>query len=257
MSKISEQVSDGFKNSIPSIDEEYINLAIENTVKECSTINSPDRSSILSISFRLIRYTGWKIWLVQGMFLLVMLRLFVGFGGSGLISIPHASIRGLCIVSATIPFITLPFIYRSLKYHMNEIEMSTYHSFGQQLLIRFFIIGIGDLMMLVSGINVAVFLLKLQTISAIIYGMMPFLLLKTIILYVLSHYSLDNAFWFYGVIYLLSVVCVELFAKYYPLDSFIGTVVLISMMAILILLIIYNLKVVLKSVRYQELNLAK
>lgn len=257
MDRTAEQVRDSFKNSLPVIDEKNLSMAIEKTVKSCSVANSPDRRSILNTAFYLIRFSGWKIWLVQGVCLLVMLRLFIGFGGAGLISIPLASIRGLCIISASIPFITIPFIYRSFEYRMNELEMSTFLSYGRQLLIKLSVIGIGDLIMLLSGLYVAIFMFKLHTISAIIYGMLPFLLLKTIILYVLSQHSLDNAFWFYGVAYVTSIVCAELFARYYPLDSLIGKTVLFCLMAILVFLMIRNLKKILNPVNDQELNRAK
>ena len=257
MSNISEQIRERFINSIPDIDEKDLKISIENTIKNCSVSNSSYRSSFFGASLRLFKFIGWKIWLVQGICLLLMLRIFIGLGGEGVISIPIASIRGLCIISATIPFITIPFIYRSFEYHMNEVEMSVYLSFGRQFLIKFLIIGIGDMIMLVSGVCVAVFILRVHTVSAVLYGMLPFLLLKTIILYVLSHHLLDNKIRFFGATYIFSVIIAEVFAKYYPVESVVGISVLICLIAILIVLIISNLRVLLNSVSYQELNLSE
>ena len=57
---------------------------------------------------------------------------------------------------------------------MNELEMSTYASYGIQLLIKLSVIGIGDLVMLISGFLVAIFALNIQTTAVLIYGMFPF-----------------------------------------------------------------------------------
>ena len=257
MNKISDQIRSSFNSSLPVIDDQELCMAISDTVKGCSIPPSTHRASIIKIALRLIKYIGWKIWLIQGLCLIGMLRLFVSIGGQGLISIPLAAIRGLCIISASIPFITIPFIHRSIVYKMHETEMSTYLSYGRQMLIKLFVIGIGDLIMLTSGLYVAVFILDLHTVSALIYGMFPFLFMKSITLFVLSHYHADNAFWIYGILYVISITSIELFVKYYPLESISGKIILLSIMVFLVIALIQTLKDIVYSESYRELNLAK
>ena len=257
MNNISDQIRNSFNSSLPIIDDQKLCKAISDTVKGCSIAPSSHRDSIIKIALRLIKYIGWKIWLIQGLCLIGMLRLFVSIGGQGLISIPLASIRGLCIISASIPFITIPFIHRSIVYKMQETEMSTYLSYGKQMLIKLCVIGIGDLIMLTSGLYIAVFILDLHTVSALIYGMFPFLFMKSITLFVLSHYHADNAFWIYGILYVISITSIELFVKYYPLESISGKIILLSIMVLLVIALIQTLKDIVYSESYRELNLAK
>ncbi len=257
MNKISDQIINSFNTSLPDINDQDLYKTISDTVKGYSISSSSHSDSIIKIALRLIKYIGWKIWLVQGLCLIAMLRLFVSIGGQGLISIPLASIRGLCIISASIPFITIPFIHRSIVYKMQETEMSTYLSYGRQMLIKLFVIGIGDLIMLTSGLYIAVFIFDLHTVSALIYGMFPFLLMKSITLFVLSHYHADNAFWIYGILYAISITAIELFVKFYPWESISGKIILLSIMAFLVIALIQTLKDIVYSESYRELNLAK
>ena len=257
MSQISDQLKDIFKNSLPEIDEEWLNNSVQETVRECSAITTQDRASLLKIAIRLYKYTGWKIWLVQGLCLIAMLSLFIGLDELPVSNTSNIFLRGLCVISVTIPFITIPFIYRSFSYRMNEMEMSTYASYGIQLLIKLSVIGIGDLVMLISGFLVAIFALNIQTTAVLIYGMFPFLLFKTIVLYVLSHYHILKTVWIYGAIYVTFIVAKELFIKYYPLDSTAGLLIIVFAMGILCLIGARSIKEIACSARYQEHNIAR
>lgn len=97
-----------------------------------------------------IRFIGWKIWLMQGIVLGGIYACMTGFFEKYYVD--HTEdLPKLLMVFATVVLMTaIPFLYRSIRYGMQEIESVTYVSSLRLMMARLLIIAIGDSMMLAS-----------------------------------------------------------------------------------------------------------
>lgn len=91
-----------------------------------------------------VRFVGWKVWTIQGAALIMICWMMVRLYGEGYWTNPQsvASVLGSLsvLVFMTIP----PFLYRSNRYGMQEVEAATRFSSSRLLLARFIIVGAGD-----------------------------------------------------------------------------------------------------------------
>ena len=170
---------------------------------------APSRISLFAMFVRLQRFISWKIWLVQGICLIIFCRGLISISGLDQGLSPGIAIRLICLICGSIPFITIPFLHRSMQYKMQEIEMASYLSFSMQMLNRLLSIAIGDICMLASGIIISVYVLHMALMISIVYWMTPFLIFSTLILVILTHVSANRAITFYGISYLGLLIFTE------------------------------------------------
>lgn len=134
-----------------------------------------------------IRFIGWKVWAAQGTFLLAVCRLLSHLFGQGYWKDPQ-SVAGLLVCLSLLTFLTAPpFLYRSIRYRMQEVEAATRFSSVRLLMSRLIIIGIGDAALLSGILLTAAVKTALQPSSAVVSILFPFLLASSGCLYLLGH----------------------------------------------------------------------
>lgn len=134
-----------------------------------------------------IRFIGWKVWAVQGASLLAVCWLLSHLFGQGYWKDPQ-SVAGLLVCLSLLTFMTAPpFLYRSIRYRMQEVEAAARFSSVRLLMARLIIIGIGDATLLSGILLTAAAKTTLQTGSAALSVGFPFLLASSGCLYLLGH----------------------------------------------------------------------
>lgn len=186
-SKMERYLKDSFQNE--NITENAVHKEkVQRLVgEELSNKIITGRISYFNFVFRMIRFISPKIWFVQGI-CLILLSLWLLAGGRELanIEIVYAS-KMLCLYTACIPFVSVPFLYRSIQYNMQEIEMAASFSYVQQLMMKLLMIAVGDIVMLIGGIIVGAKAFHLDVLSALLYVTFPFLLISSILLFITVH----------------------------------------------------------------------
>jgi hypothetical protein len=126
-----------------------------------------------------IRYFGWKIWLMQAVLLLGVQKFLQKFYGNESLCTPKRIAMLLCGFSILLAMSAIPFLYRSFRYRMAEIEVATRFSMVRLILARLLMIGIGDAMTIGS----VIWLTAANTSYSIwhigLYAVVPFLLVCT------------------------------------------------------------------------------
>lgn len=134
-----------------------------------------------------IRFIGWKVWAVQGASLLAVCWLLSRLFGQGYWKDPQ-SVAGLLACLSLLTFLAAPpFLYRSIRYRMQEVEAATRFSSVQLLMARLIIIGIGDATFLSGILLTAAVKSTLPLGGAVLSVGFPFLLSSGGCLYLLGH----------------------------------------------------------------------
>ena len=232
---------------------------MEQTIQNIHTMSiAPSRISPFEMFIRLLRFISWKIWLVQGIFLIIFCRGLISIAGLDLGFSPGITIRLICLICGSIPFITIPFLHRSMQYKMQEIEMASYLSFSMQMLTRLLSIAIGDICMLASGIIISIYVMHMPFIAAIVYWMTPFLIFSTLILVILTHVSANRAITFYGVSYLGLLILTEVISHIHTMvENSAGAYTMLRICGGLCVMILLHTKKLINSHQLNELNLSE
>lgn len=152
------------------------------------------RSRRVRISFpRLLsgqmRFLGWKVWAAQGVLLLMAVGLVSSIYGQLFFINPHSVAKLLACLSVVVSMTALPFLYRSVRYRMQEVEAATYFSSVKLLAAKLAVIGLGDLLLLLGMFAAAVAQTSLEAGNAALYLCLPFLLVTGGGLFMLGHFS--------------------------------------------------------------------
>lgn len=141
-----------------------------------------------------VRFIGWKVWTVQGVFLLGICFLLSQLFGGAYWREPKSVAELLCFLSVLVFMTVPPFLYRSTRYKMQEVEAATRFSSVQLLMARLIIIGAGDAALLGGILLTTALTSSLQTGSAMFSLALPFLLASSGFLYFLGHVSPQKCF---------------------------------------------------------------
>lgn len=134
-----------------------------------------------------IRFIGWKVWAAQAACLLTVCGLLYNLFGQGYWKDPQ-SVAGLLVCLSLFTFMTAPpFLYRSIRYRMQEVEAAARFSSVRLLMARLIIIGIGDGVLLSAILLTAAAKTTLQLGGAALSVIFPFLLACSGCLYLLGH----------------------------------------------------------------------
>ena len=133
-----------------------------------------------------LTFIGWKVWLVQGFFLLSVYGVFFDF--FDYLRNPLRLAKLLFILSVAVFMTVLPLLYRSVRYRMQEIEAATRFSSVNLLLARLIVIGVGDIALLGGIFLFTLVKTSLPTASAGFYLCFPFLLAGGGCLFMLGHF---------------------------------------------------------------------
>lgn len=147
------------------------------------------RISFLSFLTMQIRFIGWKIWLAQGVFLLLADGIFRWLFGTEYPENPLAAARALFCLSILVIMTALPFLYRSVRYRMQEVEAAARFSCARLLMAKLAIVGIGDLFILGGIFCIAMWRTSLTAGSTLLYLCFPYLFTASGCLFLLGHFA--------------------------------------------------------------------
>lgn len=133
-----------------------------------------------------VRFIGWKIWLFQALTLLLLGCLSYSLRQSFLDS-PRSAGLLLSCCSLLISMTALPFLHRSRRYRMCEVEMAARFSIIKQLGARLLILSIGDFAMLCSLFCFTLAKTALPRSSVFLYLLLPYLTATSGMLYLIRH----------------------------------------------------------------------
>ena len=157
--------------------------------KEASGRGRMERISFPQFLVLQLRFIGWKVWAVQGGILLLLCGLLSRLFGRGYWKDPQSVAGLLFCLSVLIFMMAPPFLYRSVRYRMQEVEAAARFSSVRLLMARLIIIGIGDATLLSGILLTAAVKTALQPSSAVVSVAFPFLLASSGCLYLLGHVS--------------------------------------------------------------------
>lgn len=136
---------------------------------------------------RQIRFVGWKIWLLQGMLLLILYGFFAAMEADFLTENIRFMAYFLCCLSVLVILSAVPVFYRCVRYAMYETELVSRFSTVKLLLAKVILIGIGDVVLLFILLWITVFHTNLRAESALLYILFPALMAVAGFLYLLGH----------------------------------------------------------------------
>lgn len=134
-----------------------------------------------------IRFIGWRIWAVQGAFLLVLCAFLLAIMGEYLLYSQKRIALLLCCIGVAVSMTAIPFVYRSVRYRMQEVETASRNSSGRLLAARLLAVCLGNILTLACIFGVMVIKTSLRTGSIALYLIFPFLLASCGGLYFLGH----------------------------------------------------------------------
>lgn len=160
-----------------TIDESHFAETLKIVKAEYNNSGSKEKMRFSSFFVALVRIVGWKIWALQITILLTFCYLFSEVSQKNVIYIASRHIPFLLCCSALMILMSgLPFIKRSYKYQMFEVEAATRLSNTWLFLTHLAIIGVGDLCMLIVLFLVVVLKTGLGIENAALYLFVPFLI---------------------------------------------------------------------------------
>lgn len=134
-----------------------------------------------------IRFIGWKIWGMQGIFLLAVS--FIVSHVFGVVITPCYLTKQLLCLSVLVFMTALPLLYRSVRWQMQEVEAASRFSSVKLLTARLIVIGIGDICMLGCIFAATILKTSLGADRAMLYLCVPFLLVCGSCLFMLGHFT--------------------------------------------------------------------
>ncbi len=191
---------------------------LEQTINVLKTNNkSAKRNNLAETGLRLTKYIGWKVWLIQGLYLIITSQLMYGLSVFSNNLEQIIGMKILFVICGGIPYLSLPYLYRSWQYNMNEIEGASYYSYSSQLIIKMLTIGIGDICMLAGGVLLSISIFHISALKAIVICTLPFLLLSSVLLFVISHIKANKSFFVCGGVYISFLIINEMITSYFPI----------------------------------------
>lgn len=122
--------------------------------KRClDTAAAKSRSSLSfgSLILKQLKFSAWKIWLLQGMVLAALCAAFFSLYKETVLNWFYTTLSEfLCLCGGMIVLSAVPLLQRSFRYRMMELEQSTRFSIAGSLAAQLIFIGIGDLAMLAA-----------------------------------------------------------------------------------------------------------
>ncbi len=147
-----------------------------------------DRRRISFVCFvgKQLSLIGWKLWSIQGVFLLLTCRVLSGF--PDVLNRPQSLAKLLFCLSVAVFMTALPLLGRSVRYQMQEVEAASLFSSVKLLLAKLIVIGIGDLSLLALIFFFTLIKTDLPAQNAAFYLCFPFLLASSGCLFMLGHF---------------------------------------------------------------------
>lgn len=122
------------------------------------------------------KYVGWKIWAAQAGCLLIVTALLLSMFGTQFFRIPVYAVRYACTVSGSVFLCSVPFLSRSVRYNMHELETASYMSARRLLAAKLLWIGTGDAVVLTGLLLFMTMYAPLGNMFLLLCLLLPFLL---------------------------------------------------------------------------------
>lgn len=172
---------------LPSVTSEaHLHATIILARREACQKQNRRRISFIYFLGKQLSFIGWKVWCIQGLFLLTFYGLFSDF--FDYLRTPLRLAKLLLCLSVAVFMTALPLLYRSVRYRMQEIEAAAHFSTVKLLLAKLIVIGIGDIALLSGIFLFTLAKTSLPADSAVFYLCFPFLLAGCGCLFMLGHF---------------------------------------------------------------------
>ena len=201
-----------------------------------------------------IRFIGWKIWVMQLVVLGVVYACMTGFFEKYYTEHPEDLPRLLMVLAIIVLMTAIPFLYRSIRYRMQEIESVTYVSSVRLMMARLFIIAVGDSVILASMYVMAISNSIIQKMLLFLCLSIPFFAACNGCLYMVGH--LKSEYFLHGSIGLcLAMIGLFLYKGVWLELLFQNGIYGLLLCVLLILLCIYQIWTMQES-SYTELQIS-
>lgn len=222
--------------------------------KEACRKQTRERISFARFLKKQIPLIGWKLWSIQGVFLVAASCVLPD--GSGYLTSPRHLARLLFCLSVAVFMTALPLLYRSIRCQMQEIEAASRFSSVRLLLARLIVIGIGDISLLGGILFTATAKTALPADIAVIYLCLPFLLACGGCLFMLGHFPpgrflAGSTLFCFALLLLFSVPFRQSTLLFHP--SYQGGRIILC--ALLSVFCAYQLRYIIKASSYGELQI--
>ncbi len=182
--ELERQLRKSFQQSYITADENRLKNIQMLAGREILRRKERERISFSRFLLMQVKFIGWKVWTLQLFFLLMINRAFVSLYGR---ENPRYLIKLLACLSILVLMMALPFLYRSVRYRMQEVETASRFSAVKLLTARLVMIGIGDLFLLGGIFSAATWKTSLGADSVFLSLSFPFLFAGSGCLYLLGH----------------------------------------------------------------------
>lgn len=139
---------------------------------------------LFQFTVRQARLIAAPIWVVQGLVLLGLCLLYHTALTDQILS-RHAGLL-LPVAAVFTTLAGLPFLVRSFRHRMQELELSTRLSLSRLMLARFVVVGAGDIVILLAILILSVGRLAMPVGTALVCTLLPFLLAAVACLFILQ-----------------------------------------------------------------------
>lgn len=163
-----------------------------------------------------MKHSGIRIWLAQAGILSCIGMMLLRIYGVFYLSTPRHISMLLCGLAVFIFMTALPVFYRSFRYKMQEIEAAAKLSVSRLFLAEMITIAIGDAVMLGTVIGITVFKASYSISSALLYLVVPFLVMWCVVFRLLKHVNMEKMVVYGSVICLAVLFLIGLTGKVYP-----------------------------------------
>ena len=154
---------------------------------ESGKIRSKERLSFRQFLLIQGRYIGYKIWAAQALCLFILILIPLSTAGIEFFLFPRYTVYFLCAVSCCSMLCVIPFLGRSSRYKMHELEAVSYMSARRLLLVRLIWIGIGNVVLLAGLFQFMVRYSTLEKRFLLFYLLLLFLFAAAGCLFFLAH----------------------------------------------------------------------
>lgn len=236
---------------------EHLQKTIAFASNELCYRRQKERITFGAFLLRQIPYIAWRLWLAQGMVLILLCTMFYSaVGDYGYQGQRYVAVL-LCYTAIVILMTSIPFIHRSIQYQMQETEAASRFSSLRLLAAKLLILVIGDGVMMGGIVWLAVFQTSVQLGSAILYLTIPFLAVSSGYLYLLGHVRARLIPVLSSAMCLLLSVILILVNRFYPMFFYqTMTVRWAGVCIILLLFCYYQLRHMMRRASYIEMQLS-
>lgn len=184
--KLEQQLRQSLHRLPSTTNEAHLHTTILLSRREACQKQRRRRISFILFLGKQLSFIGWKVWSIQGLFLLSVYGLFSD--SFDYLRTPLRLAKLLFCLSVAVFMTALPLLYRSARYRMQEIEAAARFSSVKLLLAKLIVIGIGDISLLGGIFLFTLAKTSLSADSAVFYLCFPFLLAGGGCLFMLGHF---------------------------------------------------------------------